>query len=291
MKRLVIIITCSIIVLESFSQTMDLNPVEVLSSLQEKRIRETGRNIVILDKEALQKIPGNSLDEILRFIPGMELQMRGPAGAQGDFVLRGGTFQQVLVLIDGIRMNEPLTGHFNSYIPVLKEEIQRIEVLKGAAASIFGPDAVGGVIHIIIRKSLEEKKQQQIHADIKKGSFGLSHNTMSGELSNQKSSIFFGAQINKADGQALRGTNGFVNTQLFNMSFSKKFSHQWDLHFRGALDKRSFNAQNFYTNFLSDTAKENVNSTWQQASLTKSTLNNDFYFLVDGLGKIGRAHV
>ncbi|MFN5054907.1 MAG: TonB-dependent receptor [Bacteroidota bacterium] len=114
MKSLLFIIASTLIFVESYSQTMELNPVKVSSSLQEKRIRETGRNIVILDQEALQKIPGNSLDEILRFIPGIEVQMRGPAGAQADFVIRGGTFQQVLVLIDGIRMNEPLTGHFNS---------------------------------------------------------------------------------------------------------------------------------------------------------------------------------
>lgn len=262
-----------------FSQTMDLNPVVVSTSLQEKRIRETGRNIILIDREALQKIPGNSLDEILRFIPGIEVQMRGPAGAQADFVIRGGTFQQVLVLIDGIRMNEPLTGHFNSYIPVLKEEIQRIEVLKGAAASIFGPDAVGGVIHIITQKSFEEKKQGRILADIKRGSYGLSHQSISGELSNPKSSLFIGAQRNKADGQPLRGTSGFVETDLYSLRLAKKLSHDWQLLVRGAVDRRNFNAQNFYTNFLSDTAKETVNSTWQQASLTKSTSKKDIYFL------------
>lgn len=263
-----------------FSQSMDLDPVQITGSLQEKRIRETGRNIVILDKESLQKIPGNSLDEILRFIPGIEVQMRGPAGAQADFVIRGGTFQQVLVLIDGIRMNEPLTGHFNSYIPVLKEEIQRIEVLKGAAASIFGPDAVGGVIHIITQKSFDEKKQERIQADIKRGTYGLSHQSISGEINHPKTSLFIGLQQNKADGQPLRGTIGFVETDLYSVRLAKKFSHDWQLLIRGAVDRRNFNAQNFYTNFLSDTAKESVNSTWQQASLTKSNSKADYYLLV-----------
>lgn len=263
-----------------FSQTMDLDPVQINASLQEKRIRETGRNIVILDKESLQKIPGNSLDEILRFIPGIEVQMRGPAGAQADFVIRGGTFQQVLVLIDGIRMNEPLTGHFNSYIPILKEEIQRIEVLKGAAASIFGPDAVGGVIHIITQKSFEDKKKERILADVKRGSYGLSHQSISGELSHPKTSLFIGAQQNKADGQPLRGTTGFVETNLYSLRMAKKLSHDWQLMIRGAVDRRNFNAQNFYTNFLSDTAKETVNSTWQQASLTKSNSKADYYLLL-----------
>ena len=264
----------------AYSQTLDLNPVLVESTIQQKRIRETGRNIIRLSKEELQKIPGNSLDEILRFIPGIEVQMRGPAGAQADFVMRGGTFQQVLVLIDGIRMNEPLTGHFNSYIPVLKEEIQSIEIIKGAAASIFGPDAVGGVIHIITQKSFEEKKQQHVRADIKRGSYGLSHNTFSGEVSNQQTSLSLGVQINQTDGQALRGTNGFVNTELFNMNFSKKFSKDWKVYVRGAIDRRDFNAQNFYTTFLSDTAREKVNSTWQQLSLSKTTPKTDYYFLL-----------
>jgi iron complex outermembrane receptor protein len=279
MKSLLFIIASTLIVVESYSQTMELNPVKVSSSLQEKRIRETGRNIVILDQEALQKIPGNSLDEILRFIPGIEVQMRGPAGAQADFVIRGGTFQQVLVLIDGIRMNEPLTGHFNSYIPVLKEEIQRIEILKGAAASIFGPDAVGGVIHIITQQTLEDKKQQRLQADVKRGAYGLSHQTISGMLSNSNSSIFLGAQRNKADGPMLRGTSGFVQTNLYSMRIDKKFANNWRLLMRGAIDRRNFNAQNFYTNFLSDTARETVNSTWQQASLTKSSPKADYYLL------------
>ncbi|MEY3159376.1 MAG: hypothetical protein RLZZ49_856 [Bacteroidota bacterium] len=279
MKSLLFTIASTLISLKSFSQTLDLNPVVVSTSLQEKRIRETGRNIIFIDKETLQKIPGNSLDEILRFIPGIEVQMRGPAGAQADFVIRGGTFQQVLVLIDGIRMNEPLTGHFNSYIPVLKEEIQRIEVLKGAAASIFGPDAVGGVIHIITQKSFEEKKQERIQAEIKRGTYGLSHQNASGEISNSKTSIFLGAQKNSADGQLLRGTTGFVATDLYSMRLAKKLAHDWRLLIRAAIDSRNFNAQNFYTNFLSDTARETVNSTWQQASLTKSTPKKDIYFL------------
>lgn len=278
MKSVFFIITSILIGLKVCSQTMELNPVLVSGSSHEKKIRETGRNIILLNKEDLKNIPGNSLDEILRFIPGIEVQMRGPAGAQSDFVLRGSTFQQVLILIDGIRMNEPLTAHFNSYIPVLKEEIEQVEVIKGAAASIYGPDAVGGVIHIITKKSYETKKQR-IVADFKRGFYGLSHQSISGEINHPNSSVFLGAQKNSADGPPLRGTLGFVKTDLYSLRWAKKFSQHWQLLIRGAIDRRNFNAQNFYTNFLSDTAKETVNSFWQQASLTRSTPKTDYYFL------------
>lgn len=93
----------------------------------------------------------HSLDELLRYLPGVEVQQRGPQGAQSNIILRRGTFQQVLVIIDGIRLNDPLTGHFNSYIPLNPAEIERIEILKGSAAAIYGSEAVGGVINIISR--------------------------------------------------------------------------------------------------------------------------------------------
>jgi outer membrane receptor protein involved in Fe transport len=135
-----------------FSQDQELDPVVVSGSLSAQKSRETGRNIIVIRQEEIRMLPANSLDEILKFIPGIEVQQRGPQGAQSDIVIRGGTFQQVLVVIDGIRINDPLTGHFNSYIPIHPNDIDRIEVLKGASSAVFGADAVGGVINIITKK-------------------------------------------------------------------------------------------------------------------------------------------
>src|SRR5690606_24554045 len=102
-------------------------------------------------------LPVRSIDELLRYIPGVEVQLRGPMGAQSDIVMRGGTFQQVLVILDGMRLNDPNTGHFNSYIPIAPAEIDRIEILKGASSAIYGSEAVGGVIHIISRSFASKK--------------------------------------------------------------------------------------------------------------------------------------
>ena len=106
------------------------------------------------------KLPVHSIDDLLRYVPGIEIQARGPMGAQSDIVLRGGTFQQVLVIVDGIRINDPLTGHFNSYIPIAPSEIDRIEILKGASSAIYGSDAVGGVIHIITKTFASQSKEK-----------------------------------------------------------------------------------------------------------------------------------
>jgi Outer membrane cobalamin receptor protein len=108
-----------------------LDPVTVTASITPLQASKTGRNIVVLRGEQFYQLPVHSIDELLRYIPGVEMQARGPMGSQSDLVIRGGTFQQVLVILDGIRLNDPLTGHFSSYIPIAPSEIDRIEVLKG----------------------------------------------------------------------------------------------------------------------------------------------------------------
>jgi len=262
------------------AQLIDLDTIYLNGSATIKKIKQTGRNITVLEKEQIEKIPGNSLDEILRYFPGIDVTLRGPAGAQADFSIRGSTFQQVLVLIDGIRMNEPLTGHFNSYIPVLKHEIQRIEIIKGAAASIYGPDAVGGVIQIITRKEFPSETQKQLGGEFKWGEYGLLQQQLYGSWESKKTILSLGGERLHTNGQPLRGTKGFVENSLYSIQLAKKLKKNWRLQFRAAIDKRHFNAQNFYTSFLSDTANEKVNSTWQQMALYKLTPQNEVHLLI-----------
>ena len=87
---------------------------------------------------AFSALPVQSVDDLLRYLPGIEVQQRGPQGAQADITIRGGTFQQVLVIIDGMKLNDPLTGHFNLYIPIHPADIERVEILKGAASAVWG---------------------------------------------------------------------------------------------------------------------------------------------------------
>src|SRR5215216_2883932 len=96
---------------------LEMDPVTVSSSLGSVASSKTGRNILVIKGDAFNKLPVHSIDDLLRYVPGLEVQARGPMGSQSDFVIRGSTFQQVLVIIDGVRVNEPLTGHLNSYIP------------------------------------------------------------------------------------------------------------------------------------------------------------------------------
>ena len=284
MKRLLILLTLMVAFSNTLlSQVPDLDPVLISATMQQKRIRETGRNISVLTKDDIKNIPANSLDELLRFVPGIEVQQRGPQGAQSDLIIRGGTFQQVLVVIDGMRANEPLTGHFNSYIPIHPEEIERIEVIKGAAAAIFGPDAVGGVIHVITKAFTHNfgTKNKSAVASVQTGQYGLFNGRIALSSSNKKSYVSGGLQQNKAKGMQMRGTTGYFDNDLATISYARKLNDAWRLMVRAAADSRDFNAQNFYTSFVSDTAREKVSSTWQQLALTRTSEKSTFSIMAN----------
>ena len=151
------------LITDLYSQQTDVEMENVIITANQsaQQQKESGRNVISIKGELFKSLPVNSIDELLRYLPGIEVQMRGPQGSQSDIVIRGGTFQQVLVIIDGVKLNDPLTGHFNSYSPIHPSEIERIEILKGSASAIYGSEAVGGVINIITKtfaNKLEKRK-------------------------------------------------------------------------------------------------------------------------------------
>lgn len=250
-------------------QEIELDPITVTATLSQKRSSETGRNITIIKGENFKNLPVHSLDELLRYVPGVEIQARGPMGSQSDIVLRGGTYQQVLVILDGMRLNDPNTGHFNSYIPIAPAEIDRIEILKGASSAIYGTDAVGGVIYVFT-KTFTAKQNQDIataSAGIAAGQYGYMNADAGMFYSKKNFSVSGGVITNNADGVQQRGIKGYFHNTTASVSAKYYFSPKWDIAYRYAYDNRDFAAQNFYTTYSFDTAKEKVSSHWQQLSL------------------------
>ncbi len=110
------------------------------------------RAVTVLTADQIARLPARSVADLLGYIGGVDVQARGPLGVQADFSLRGATFGQTLVLINGARINDVQSGHHNSDIPVALDEIERIEVLHGPGSSLYGADAFGGTINIITRR-------------------------------------------------------------------------------------------------------------------------------------------
>lgn len=257
-------------------QNNDLDPVTITAGIQGQSQSHTGRNILVIKSDKFNDLPVHSVDELLRYLPGLEVQSRGPLGAQSDFVLRGGTFQQVLVILDGLRLNDPNTGHFSSYIPIAPAEIERIEILKGASSAIYGSDAVGGVIHIITKTFDAKQGAKKAGASMQAagGEYDLFSLQTGGFYSNGQTSFGLGILSNNTSGQPQRGTKGSVYAHTASFSFSHYFNKNWMVKMRHAVDSRNFSAQNFYTTFISDTAKEKVSSVWSQFAIMHLALKH-----------------
>lgn len=257
---------------------VELDPITVTASLHPVSSSATGRNITVIKGEQFSKLPVHSVDELLRYLPGVEVQMRGPMGSQSDIVLRGGTFQQVLVILDGIRINDPNTGHFNSYIPIAPSEIDRIEILKGASSAIYGSEAVGGVIQIITKTFAAKRAQKtkQFTAQGTAGQFGLWNGQAGGFYQDGNTSVAGGVLSNNATGQQQRGTRGYFHNTSASVSVNQFINQYWNIAYRAAYDNRDFAAQNFYTTFKSDTANEKVSSFWNQLKLAYAKEHHNF---------------
>lgn len=253
-------------------QEQELDPVTITSSLTAKPVSKTGRNLFTIRGDEFARLPVHSIDELLRYLPGVEVQLRGPMGSQSDIVLRGGTFQQVLVILDGVRLNDPNTGHFSSYIPISPSEIDRIEILKGASSAIYGSEAVGGVIHIITKAFTAKPGQQkmQLHGEVTGGEYELANVNLGGYYQKGNTAVSGGWLSNNTRGQLQRGTRGFVYANSASLSVSHSFNNKWQLAIRSAYDNRRFSAQNFYTVAASDTASEKLETFWNQLRLTYS---------------------
>lgn len=257
------------------AQEQDLDPVTVTASMNPAKISQTGRNLIVIKGDRFTQLPVNSIDELLRYIPGIEIQARGPFGSQSDITLRGGTFQQVLIIVDGVRVNDPNTGHFTTYIPIAPGEIERIEVLKGASSALYGSDAVGGVVNIVTKTfSKQASRKLQATAQLTAGEYEFYGANAGVFSSNGKTSIGGGVLSNNTAGQKQRGSRGFVNATAVSASVGHQFNDAWSLSFRSAYDTRKFSAQNFYTTSVADTAQETVNTFWNQLQVARNAANN-----------------
>lgn len=132
------------------------------------RLAPSLASVHVLSRSELMSLPVRDVAEALQWMTGVDVQPR--SRAQADVSIRGGTFEQVLVLVDGVRMNDPQTGHFHLDLAVPLDRVERIEVLRGPASAAYGADAFGGVIHVVTRDGRSADMAQGT-ASLEGGSF------------------------------------------------------------------------------------------------------------------------
>src|SRR5690554_5529118 len=128
--------------------------------IEENRLQipfhKSTRNIQVLTREEIRKLPVSSINEVLTYVSGVDIRQRGPFGSQADISIDGGSFEQTMVLWNGVKMGDAQTAHHSMNLPIPLEAIERIEVLRGPAARIYGINALTGAINIVTKAQLDD---------------------------------------------------------------------------------------------------------------------------------------
>lgn len=148
-----------------------LDPVMVTATRQAMRTSELLSDVTVVEPEELKQAGNSTLGEILSRQPGIEFTNSGSNGATGSVFMRGTSSGHTLVLIDGMRVGSASLGQMSSWSRIPASQIERIEILRGPASSLYGSDAIGGVIQIFTRTG---KGPFQVNAEAGFGSYNTS---------------------------------------------------------------------------------------------------------------------
>lgn len=243
MKPLFLISILSVYLLnaqqDSIPTQHNLKEVVVSSSRIEIPFSENTRTIQIISSEELKATGALAVADALQQISGVDIRRRGVSGAQADLYIRGGSFDQTLLLIDGIKLDDAQTGHHSlNFLPPL-ETIERIEIIKGPAARVFGQNAFTGAVNIVTKKEITTGGTAQIGA----GSYSQLQGGLSLSKRNENGGIFTHFSTISSDGY--RYNTDFKNHTAYikaSVAENKKLPVQVLAFFSG----RKFGANGFY---------------------------------------------
>ena len=145
-----------------------LDDVEVTGSRAPLALGQAARMVTVLSREDIQAAPVQSINDLLKMAVGVDVRQRGPIGAQTDVGIRGGTSEQITILLNGINICDPQTGHNAFDLPCDISDIERIEVLEGPAGRVYGTSSLMGAINIVTKDGRSKMAEVRVEG----GSFG-----------------------------------------------------------------------------------------------------------------------
>ena len=226
------------------AKTYEMDEVVITGERTPVLYSRLARVVTVLDKEEIESAPVQDVTGLLEYVLNLDIRQRGNHGVQADIAMRGGTFDQTLVLLNGVNMTDPQTGHHNLNLPLDLSAVHRIEILQGPASRVFGVNAFNGAIHIITNPS----KNQKAKVSATVGEFGFLNGNASTHFQTGKLWHFVSASHKKSNGylqdHELNNTD-FKNTSVF--YHGRINAMAGELNFQGGVETKGFGANSFYT--------------------------------------------
>lgn len=243
MKQAILYILISILSVVSYSQvtsdTIELQELIINSSANPVEFKQISRTVHIITSEQIKSSPVVSMDELLKIYGGIDVRSRGAMGVQSDINMRGGTFDQGLIMIDGISFNDPQTGHHNMSQAIDMDDIEKIEIFEGPGTRWFGANSFSGGVNIISSKP----DNNSFNVRLSGGQYGYFGGKLSADYNINRFSNRTSASVRSSDGY-MRNTD-FNIINLNHSSYYKTKTGSVSVNL-GLLDK-GFGANSFYS--------------------------------------------
>jgi vitamin B12 transporter len=236
------------------SEGQKLDSITITSTAIELPFKKNSRTITLISSDVIKQSPATNLAELLQQEAGVDIRRQGINGMQADLYIRGGNFDQTLLLIDGIKVEDPQTGHHTLNMALPLEVIERIEIIKGPAARVFGQNAFTGAINIVTKSNADAVNS----IGYKLGSYNQQHvsGTLGTDLENM--TLIGHASVNTSEGY--RYNTDFENQNYF---VTGRFNaNGTPIDVISSFSERKFGANQFYA----------VQSGYDQYEETQSSL-------------------
>lgn len=226
---------------DTLSTLKELEVEEVVVSAQRAPVAfsQVARIVKVIGKDEIQKAPVQSIQDLLEYVMSVDIRQRGNNGVQADISIRGSSFDQVLVLLNGVNINDPQTGHHNLNLPVSFDAIERIELLEGPASRVYGTNAFSGAINIITNIS----EQSNLKVRLSGGQYGFWDAAATGTFVTGKISNMLSINHRSSDGYT-RNTDFKVSDAFYQGQIE---SDAGKFQLQGGYSERGFGANSFYT--------------------------------------------
>lgn len=223
-----------------------IDEVQVMGSRAPLTALQSAKIVEVISRDDIQRAEAQSINDILKLSTGVDVRQRGGFGVQTDISINGGTFDQIAILLNGMPLSSPQTGHTAADFPVSLHDIERIEVLEGASARIFGASAFNGAINIVTLPG----SQSNVRLNTEGGSFG----TFGGDAAlawakvfNRKHTLDMRHQVSGGYTQSDGGTSNsdFKKRRTF---YQGSLSAQGlDVNWQAGISSQDFGANTFYS--------------------------------------------
>lgn len=195
--------------------------------------------VAVISRAQLQGLAVSSVGELLEQLPGLDLRTRGAGDVQGDLTMRGGTFDQMLILLNGVDITDAQTGHHNLDIPINLSMVDRVEIIPSSALIHYGLTSFCGAVNIVTGEPL----RSQVRAQLAAGSFGQRHLSADTRLSSGSWTYTVAAALHHSDGY--RTNTDYTHSSFFLQAHRHDHVGDWNFQLGGQI--KDFGSQAFYS--------------------------------------------